>query len=247
MFDFIFRRTIYKKLDKEQQNVAMLQKSRVLTYVVSSIITYFLLTLPITFSIVELIINRHDSEGIVVWGLLVLCCIVYLIIILIEFRKKINEFKEWLTNNMYRFLYVTRGKAISKDDFSIIKKEKKNLYDNMLAIETIGYCYWVSFILLKYLKKGYIQFMSVREVCGTSKHKYTMHVLYINNGWCYDTYSERQQPLNRVMKQLNPRVYKSFSYEDIKDKTYEEFRREQLLALKKWCEENDCYQNFLGI
>ena len=70
---------------------------------------------------------------------------------------------------------------------------------------------------------------------------HTMHVLYVNNGWCFDTFTQRQYPLEKVVQGLKAKAYISFTYEDIEGKTYEEFMEEQTPALLKWCEENDCF------
>ena len=71
-----------------------------------------------------------------------------------------------------------------------------------------------------------------------------MHVLYVIDGWCYDTYSEMQYPLEEVLERSKAKIYKSFSYKDIQGKTYYEFKEENLAELQKWCEENDCYQKW---
>lgn len=71
-----------------------------------------------------------------------------------------------------------------------------------------------------------------------------MHVLYVFDGWCYDTYSEMQYPLEEVLERSKAKIYKSFSYKDIQGKTYYEFKEENLAELQKWCEENDCYQKW---
>ena len=93
-----------------------------------------------------------------------------------------------------------------------------------------------------------MQFVAVKSLSGDledSSNEYTMHVLYVNNNWCFNTYSQTQHPLEDVMKRCKAIPYKSFNYEDVAGKSYEQFRNEHYLALKKWCEENDCYQEWI--
>lgn len=245
MIEFILRRTIAKHLDKEQQDVKMLQKSQFYMVIISFIITNFLWAFPMSIMLAVLIANKYSSETITHVVFLILVYVVFLIWFSRRFRKIINVFETLLMTNLYSSRYVLRGKAISKEDFNTIKKENETLYNGMILLDVSGCCYHVCFMLLKYLKKGFIKFVAVRDTGDTQGHKYTMHVLYINNGWCYDTYTQRQHPLDEIMKKMHAKVYMDFRYEDVEEKTYEEFREEQAPALAKWCEENDCFQKFL--
>ena len=95
------------------------------------------------------------------------------------------------------------------------------------------------FIATKLIKTGNI---NEEDKCDND---YTMHVLYVNDNWCFDTYSQRQYPLEEVMKRFKAKTYKVFTYEDVDGKTYDEFKKEHAPALQEWCNENDCYQKWL--
>ena len=69
---------------------------------------------------------------------------------------------------------------------------------------------------------------------------FTMHVLYVNNGWAFDTYSSRQYPIEKLHEIYKAKIYKSFSFDEISNKSYEEFREEQEPELAKWSIDNDC-------
>ncbi|MBO5412963.1 MAG: hypothetical protein J6A29_01425 [Clostridia bacterium] len=134
-----------------------------------------------------------------------------------------------------------KGNAISKEDFDTISKDNKLLYKYIVQQQCRGKCYNICFELLKCLKKGIIQFVAIKSVGDDeAKNYYTMHVLYVNNDWCFDTYSGRQYPLEEVLKRCKGKICTTFSYEDVEGKTYEEFMEEHDSALEKWCEENDC-------
>ena len=67
-----------------------------------------------------------------------------------------------------------------------------------------------------------------------------MHVLYVNNCWAFDTYSSRQYPIEKLHEIYKAKIYKSFSFDEISNKSYEEFREEQEPELAKWSIDNDC-------
>lgn len=71
-----------------------------------------------------------------------------------------------------------------------------------------------------------------------------MHVVYVNNGWCFDTFSQCQYPLDEHLTLYEAKESMSFSYKDVEDKSYEEFKDDDYPALAQWCLENDCYQKW---
>ena len=109
-------------------------------------------------------------------------------------------------------------------------------------------CYGTSFNILECLEKGEMHFIAsnkLEDKTAETQNKYTMHVIYVNNNWCYDTYSGRQYPLERALKAYQGKLYKVFTYEDIANKTYDDFRKEQYPEFKKWCEANDCEEQWI--
>lgn len=67
-----------------------------------------------------------------------------------------------------------------------------------------------------------------------------MHVLYVNNGWAFDTYSVRQYPLEKIHTIFEAKVCKTFSFEEIQGKTYEQFTEENAPEVERWADMNNC-------
>lgn len=162
------------------------------------------------------------------------------------FRSSMIAFHSLLARKLYFLLCTKKGKAICENDFQVIKKVKENLYMYIETQQCIDLCYSICFNICKVLQKGTIEFLAVKKF---SPHKgldddgkdFTMHVLYVNNGWAFDTYSSRQYPIEKLHEIYDAKVYKTFSFDDICNKSYKEFLDEQYLELSKWCHNNDCY------
>ena len=163
-----------------------------------------------------------------------------------RFFDEIKRFENDIAINIYNKRHLRKGNALNAEDFKIIKENNYDLYYLLTSIMAKGFCYNVCFELLKVLKKGEMLYVAVYTGVGeTEGQKYTMHVLYVNGDWCYDTYSEKQLPLEKVLKLSKGKIYRSYSYDDIKDKTYDEFRYEEATELKQWCINNDCFEKFI--
>lgn len=90
-------------------------------------------------------------------------------------------------------------------------------------------------------KKGAIQFLAIKDfVAKEGEEPYAIHVLYINNGWAFDTFSSRQYPIDKIHEMYQAIVYKNFSFYDIKNKSFIQFREEFRPEISKWCSQNDC-------
>lgn len=59
-----------------------------------------------------------------------------------------------------------------------------------------------------------------------------MQFLYVNNDWCLKTYSGKQYPLEETLSRYYAKTYISYSYDDIKDKTYDELEKDEFITLK---------------
>ena len=93
--------------------------------------------------------------------------------------------------------------------------------------------------------KSCIEFLAIKKFSPHDDEEddgkdFTMHVLYVNNGWAFDTYSSRQYPIEKLHEIYKAKIYKSFSFDEISNKSYEEFREEQEPELAKWSIDNDC-------
>lgn len=243
MFEKLLRSTLLKNLSKDEQETAMLLKEKVrIGFIVESFLVIFLILIfALSFWLMEQSENNVYGDDLSLFYVLITFLLVRRFFRIIKFLKKI------ISNNLYSSRYTINGNAILKSDFETIKKKDKELYSLIMHQQCQGYCYAVCFNLLKCLKKGVIQFVAVRNIQLNKQDNtsmYTMHVLYVNNSWCFDTYSQRQYPLDECIKKFNAKTYKCFSIEDIKGKTFKEFKKEYAPELKVWCEENDCYQKF---
>ena len=159
------------------------------------------------------------------------------------FFESIKLFKVSIFRIWYGKYYSAKGKALTKKDFEKIKEDNEKLYDVIMKCYSSGYCYSTCFSLLKCLEKGELKFIAVKhngDLEEYNNHLYTFHVLYVNNGWCYDTYSMRQFQVEKAMEFLEAKEYRIFSYKDIIGKKYEEFMKDNIADFKKWCSENDC-------
>ena len=247
MFEFILRKTILKNFSKEDQEMAMLLKYKIKADIISQLLISLFAALPLA-ALVTLLINmEHTLSDVISFILIILAYIIFVMYFVRHFNEPIQVFRRLLTASMYSSKYLLNGNAISKDDFENIKKYDEKFYYGIMTQQAKGLCYNTCFEILKCLKKGRIQFVAIKslEVDKVDHHNdYTMHVLYVDNDWCYDTYSQRQYPLEEVMRRMMGKTYKSFTYEDVDGKTYKEFRIEHAPALKEWCDKNDCYQEW---
>lgn len=161
------------------------------------------------------------------------------------FKNAILTFQTMLATKLHFHLYTIKGQAICKNDFGVIKQLDNQLYTLIETQLSKGYCYSICFKICKLLKKGSIEFIASKiftphENENENDKDFTMHVLYVNNGWAFDTYSSRQYPIEKMHKIWEAKVYKTFSFDDIQSKSYEEFMDEQYHNLAKWCNNNNC-------
>lgn len=246
MLEFILRKTILKKRTREEQDHMLLFKYMLLSRFLPKIVFFIC---PLVILLILLPYKESNVNNII---LATVCIAVYSIFVkLILLNKKIKGFIENKMYKLFLFIYVSqcvsKGRAISKSDFEIIKKVNSKLYNSIMNLEVHGYSYTVCFDLLKYLKKGNFMLIGVKRLNKDeiSKNKYTVQALYVYNNWCFDTYSQMQYPLEEVLRRTGAKVYKSFSYDDVKDKSYVEFRALNVVALQDWCYENDVFQRWM--
>lgn len=241
MFDKFLRRNHFKGWSKEDQEIGMLLKDSYKMQYLASFLIYFLVGLPLAEWIAVLIVNERTSSGVITSCIIILGYIIFALYFVHRFQEPIQIFTHLVASTLFFSRYVVKGNAIAKEDFETIKKDNNLLYQSIAQQQCRGKCYSICFELLKCLKKGIIQFTAIKIVGDDeAKNYYTMHVLYVNNDWCFDTYSGRQYPLEEVMKCYQGKIYTIFFYEDVEGKTYEEFMEEHDYELEKWCEENDC-------
>lgn len=234
MFEFLFRKIFLNRLSKDDQDISMLLRYRMKSWILAKLfVLLFFEMFPIELFAIFTVIN---NRSIIIFGIFAIVYCVVFESLKIKYYSKVQNFYTQMAMWLYVHRYVLRGKAISREDFKQIRKQNKSLYEFMVNLQTNSYCYSICFDILDCLAKGEILFVAIRISSKSSNYKYnnnyTMHVLYVFDDWCYDTYSEMQYPLEEVLKRSKAKVYKSFSYKDIQGKTYYEFRKEHLEELR---------------
>ena len=247
MFEYFLRTIVFNKESENDQEIILLLKDKFkMKYIAQLLVIIFpVVGISATISVFIMQMKMTHTLFDIIFGILVI--ISYLIFSVMFFKvffEQLKMFVKNITNKMYCSKYVLKGNAISKEDWNIIKNESKLVYNSIMNHQVSGYCYYVCFELLRHLKKGHLKFIAIKTMDSQKKetpNNYTIHVLYVNNGWCFDTYSERQQPLFEVLKRLKAKNYATFEFKDIEGKTYEEFKEEHDSKLKEWCKNNGCF------
>lgn len=257
MIKFILRKTVLKQFDKQTQDhiLPFFIKKYTTMWFCCFMLHFLIFIAPMLLLYLAVNGKEFDSIYSIVLGIAIATYGCILLVSYGYFYTEIINFCNYtLADKLYNRLYAQKGKAISKKDFKKIKSENKVLYDSITSSKCHGYCYATCFNLLRTLKTGNIKFMAVKLVnTGNKTEEYTMHVVYEKNGWIFDTYNQRQYPVEKSMELHDAIVYKNFSYEDIifssYDKfimllSYDEFRDKNYDELAKWCKEHNCYQEW---
>ena len=110
--------------------------------------------------------------------------------------------------------HLLKGNALEIEDFETLKRDQKPLYDVIIDFRSSGFCYHVCFEILKTLKKGTFWFVAIKWNSENEEitKPYTMHALYENNNWCYDSYSMTQHPFDFALDHFGAKKYLSFSF-----------------------------------
>lgn len=244
MFKYLYRRTLPKKLSEYEKDIAMLlYEQNKINYIVAILIFIFF-SFPIIMGIYVLLCGNSKTED---WIISIILFLIYLIFFKYfykRFKKDLKDFYQTISATWYTEEYTMHGDALVSYDFNKIKTENSILYNYITSPRARGRCYSICFNILEILQEGEIKFIAVKNHNTNDDSIYTMHVLYVNNGWCYDTYSQRQYPLNEHLEFYHAIEYMTLSFDDIKDFSYEEFKNYHKNSLKRWCEENSCSQNW---
>lgn len=248
MIKYFMRKTIFKEADKESQD--RLLKLTLKWYIIEFLCVMFWPLIYILPYIPLYIINVCEdvklsmTTQIAILVFISIYFIVFLVSIIV-FKKAMFGFSLMLAKMIYFLVCTMKGKALNKSDIKVIKQVNEILYEHISTQMCCGYCYSICFDICKTLKKGEIEFIAIKKNFPYDKEEddgkdFTMHVLYVNNGWAFDTYSSCQYPINELHEIYKAKIYKTFSFDEISGKSYEEFREEQVNELEKWSNENDC-------
>lgn len=154
-----------------------------------------------------------------------------------------TEVFESLDDFLYFNLYTKKGKAITRQQFKRIKRSAPNLYKLLRKQNVAGMCYTVSLLLItKVIQKGSIIFLAINDFSPTD-HKntnYHMHVLYVNDGYVFDTDSCLQIPLDLYISINKASIFGEFSFEEIGDdpKEFSDKLHPKLIA---WCKVHNVF------
>ncbi len=247
MFNYILRKTIYKGETQEQQIISLKfyfgeDFTIFLTYVIFFICEILLLLIPTCVFILSL----KTIKALIIGGIVLLISFVSLFLVCLIFYSTLNNILNKLLNQLFFYLYfelyTKKGQAISNDDFTYLRKNAPKLYKDIKEHYCKSFCEYFSYSILKSLQNGQIYFVALKSVYPSETHNYYfMHVLYVNNNWCFDTGSVRQYRLEEFLNVCNGKIYKIFSFPDIKKfSSYCDFVDNTEKALNKWCKENDC-------
>ena len=246
---YLMRKTIYKEADQESRDMFLrLNYPKYIIKLLCWMMWAVIFSLPmIPLLIIDLC---EDVQFALSTQLFVVAFFIIeslgIVLILKFFGVALLVCTHLIAEKVYFWVYTIKGKALSRKDFETIKNKNKELYEFVSSSNCIGYCYSICFEMLKVLKRGCIEFVAVKKF-STQKDdedddgkNFTMHVLYVNNGWAFDTYSQRQFPIEELHTIYKAITYRSFNYDEIENKSYDDFRSENESQLTKWCNMNDC-------
>lgn len=251
MIKFLMRKTIYKRVDFETQNILLqvLSRKHIIQFICWMFGSIYIFILPfIPLIIIDLCEDKELalSTQFALCGFILICFVGFLLFFKL-FRGPILFFLDLVTEKVYFWICSVKGNALSKKDFEIIKNNNYILYNFISSQNCQRYCYSISFEILKTLKKGYIEFVAIKKFSFSptdnkddDRRKFSLHVLYCNNGWTFDTISKRQYPIEKLHKIYNAKICKTFDFDDIKSKSFEDFREKNRSYLTKWCDDNNC-------
>lgn len=256
MIKHFMRKTILKGTDQETQDMFLrLNYRKYIIKLLCFMIWVVILWLP---AIPALIIDLCEeiefalrTQLFIVIFFLVISLV--FVLMMIFFYEALFVCTNLIAEKVYFLVCTMNGKALSRKNFKTIKNKNPKLYEFVSSSECFGYCYSICFNILKTLKKGCIEFIAVKKSSIEKEDEdddgrnLTVHVLYVNNGWAFDTYSQRQYPIEELHQVFKAIIYKSFNYDEIKNKSYDDFRSENVQQLAEWCNINDCSQTWQKI
>lgn len=247
MFNYILRKTIYKNETKEQQIISLkFYSGEEFTSFLTAIILFSSEILLLLIPVYVFILSLKTIKALIIGGIVLLIFFIYLLLVCLIFHKELNNIINKLFNKLFFYLYfelyTKKGQAITNKDFTYIRKNNPLLYKDIKEHYCDGLCVYFSYLILNTLQNGQIYFVALKSIYPSETHNYYfMHALYVNNNWCFDTGSVRQYKLEDFLNICNGKIYKIFSFSDIKKfSSYGDFVDKTSNSLDKWCKENDC-------
>lgn len=248
MIKYLMRKTIYKEYDNETQDIILQLNSKRDPIVFLCLMFWAVIFVSPLIPLFVIEVCEGFKFSMTTQMVLIAFMVLYFvgfIVFTLVFSKAMFGFSRLLAEKIYFLVCTTKGNALFKKDFKIIKKLDESLYSFISTQECRGFCYSICFAICKVLKRGSIEFLAVKNFSTNNKQNndgkyFTMHVIYVSNGWAFDTYSSRQYPIEKMYEIYKAKIYKSFSFDEISNKSYQEFLTDQWLELEKWCMANNC-------
>lgn len=243
MFD-CFLRLVFRleKLTYNEYDYALLLKDRGKANYLSSLLCFTMWVFPIAMLGAALVAFSEPANERLTLFVMFVAYLLFSFWFIKKFKRPIKIFEKSVEDSLYASKHTLRGNAISKEDFTVLAEKDIHLYRFITSEACRGNCYHVCYEIMQNLEKGSFLLAAVHRTSSDDiKNKYTMHALYVNNNWCFDTYTQKQLPLKKALELFRGKTYKVYSYEDSKGKSIQEFRDEIYPALKKWCDKNDCF------
>lgn len=243
MFDFIFRKTIFKGYPIETQNFLVKMWKQFFTIIFFNK-AFLYLAIPLLAIDILVLLKAKIS-------VILLFIFIYALIFIKEVSNPKIRFYCMFSCYLHYFDLVTKkGKAITKSQFKLMSQNNEKLYADIIMWKYKGYCYAEVFSILSAIKEGRMYLVSIRDNFAYQDNiplPYTMHALYTNNNWVYDPYNQKQYPLDKykdIDKEM--KIYKVFEFKDIAQYEYDEWRKSIYEDLVLWCKYNDVSENLMG-
>lgn len=199
-----------------------------------------------------LIQNEVSSKGKIIIEVSAIIYALFILFFMTCFKDTVVKALEVTNSKLYYLLFTKKGKCLSKKDFKTIGKKNEKLSLLLSTQQCNGYCYAICFSIMKALGKGSLKFVAVKSTnedkIDNGGYQHTMHVLYVNNGWAFDTHSCRQWPVNKIVDIYQGIEYKDFNFdENFIWMNYEDFRERYFDDMAKWCIRNEVFQAWVSI
>ena len=132
------------------------------------------------------------------------------------------------------YLFGRYGKVVNSKDWKNIKKYLDNdIYKFLTTKKSLGYCYYCSWVIARFLNDAQIMYCSIQI-----SNRPSGHAVIVKDNCIYDTNERRHYDYDEYIKLREAVVYKIFSQEEYKKKTFFDDIRQGFVD---WCTENDVY------
>lgn len=242
MFDFFFR--LHLKMEGlvyTDYEYALLLRDRGKANCIASLICFTLFIFPIIMIATALIVFTEPVNERITLAVFFIAYLALVFWFIKKFMRPLRVFEKQIEDLLYANKHTLKGNAISAKEFEDMEISNPELYSFITSESCRGNCYQVCFDIMQTLETGEFLLAAIhRSSSEDTNNKYTMHALYVNNDWCFDTYTQKQIPLHDAIYLFRGKVYKRFPYNSVIGKSLYEFRDEIYPALKEWCNKNDC-------